>query len=231
MALQSTGANGYITLGYNNFPNNSAAKSISFWYTVTTYNLVFGFFNVLGGTPMSVGVQIGSRGSPEANPYILAWRLGGTIIVNSNLAPAVGAMHHCVYTYDGVNVSKIYVDGALANSATAVEAAGAINSVQFFGNQWNENGNVTLDDFRMYNRAISLGEVETIFSCRGLDDIYYGLVSRWRLTGQTTGTHPEVASAIRDTTISGNDGISFSNAGTDYTYQESRIRFHRKHLQ
>jgi hypothetical protein len=222
MALRSTGGDGYITLGNSNFPNNSAAKSISFWYSTSAYTGTYGFFNIVS-IGSSVATQIGTRSG-----RLIAWRWGGTSLADSLLTPTVDVTHHCVYTYDGVNSSKIYVDGSLANSASNAETAGAIDSVQFFGNQWLENGVVTLDDFRMYNRALSLEEVETIYSCMGLDDLWYGLVSRWQMKEQSPGTNPAAATDIKDSTISHNHGISFSNSGTDYTYQESEIRYTRK---
>lgn len=225
MALRSTGGNGYINLGYANFPNGNAAKSVSFWFNVPSYGATYGFFNILaiGAIPNLVGVQIGTR-----NSNLLVWRLGGTTIVDSGFAPTVNITHHCAYTYDGINSSKVYVDGSLSNSVTYAEDSGVFDLCQFFGNEWGENGVVTLDDFRVYDRELSLAEVQTIYSCMGLDDLWYGLVARWQLNEQTLGTNPAAATVIKDSTMSGNNGISFSNSGTDYTYQESEIRYTRK---
>jgi len=227
MALK--GNYGFIRLGYNNIPNNGATKSFSFWYTVTTYSVTLAYFNIIS-LASSTSTQIGSR--TPAN-RLIAWRFGGTTIVDSLVAPATGVMHHCAYTYDGVDASKIYVDGALANSATNAESAGVIDAVQFFGNQYGEFGTSTMDDFRVYNRELSLGEIQTIYNCRGFDDIYYGLISRWRLNEQATDTILVSAPIIKDSTLSDNTGISIDGLGstTDYTYAESKIRYHRKFLQ
>jgi hypothetical protein len=62
----------------------------------------------------------------------------------------------------------------------------------------------------------------------GLDDLWYGLVARWQMKEQTPGTNPAAASGIKDSTMSHNHGIAFSNSATDYTYQDSEIRYTRK---
>jgi hypothetical protein len=60
-----------------------------------------------------------------------------------------------------------------------------------------ENAPAIVEDFRIYNRALSVDELTTIAGCRGTDGIVLGLVTRYELLDQATGTIVPTG-AVRD---------------------------------
>jgi hypothetical protein len=78
-----------------------------------------------------------------------------------------GAWHFAAATYDGTTL-KLYIDGVLQGSGVAVTMAldqtyssgGMIGDMGTYGYAWNGS----LSDGRIYNRALSLLEVQTIYA-------------------------------------------------------------------
>jgi hypothetical protein len=151
-ALTLDGSSGYITLGVTNLPANNAPQSISLWFNGTpnaNNQNMLAMSNLSGAS----AVQLGFRGSS-----LLAWNYGGGSLV-STTAPTDTAWHQVVYTYDGTT-DRLYLDGALAaTSTTGTHQAGTPTSaylgtyspsMEMFGG--------SLDDVRVYNRALSAAE-------------------------------------------------------------------------
>jgi len=217
---QHYGEADYIILGHANMPANNAAKSIGVWFKAGSYAQNMQFVGLLC-VANSQGTQIGVYGGT-----IVAWRWGGTLLADTGLAPTVNTLHHMVYTYDGVNSSKIYLDGALKDTRTRAEAAGTVDEVQFMGSAWWENGIMTIASCKIYDRALSDDEVKTLYVSQGVG-VYEGLLSWWYMQEKQSGQSLAAASEVKDLWASRNNGISF-NLYNRYSYSEEEVRFKRK---
>jgi len=73
-----------------------------------------------------------------------------------------------------------------------------------------------IDDVRIYTRALSLAEIETIYYTQGKDNIVYGLQNRWLLNESSIGNYLLGNESMVDVTTSGRHGKCFGNgyAGT-----------------
>ena len=80
-----------------------------------------------------------------------------------------------------------------------------------------------LDDCRFYNRIISLAEVQTIYTCRGHDNITYGLTNRWIMNEKNDGETASGTGAVKD--IIGNNNMTPVNSPI---YADSVLNFRRR---
>lgn len=146
---------GYASLGINNLPANNAVQSISLWVKLVsnggTQNMI-----ALANSGSSSGVQVGIRGGG-----LTAWSWGGGTLISTSL-PSTGVWHHVAYTWDGTN-NQLYLDGVAATSTTTAHQI-ATPSQAFLGTYdgADELLSGSLDDVRVYNRALSSTEVSTL---------------------------------------------------------------------
>lgn len=129
-------------------------------------------------------------------------------IINSNELTGVGAVAPGVWTffamvYDGAN-KTLYLNAV--QDATEADAGGNIatdaDPLRLGGVK--TNGGVVreldglLADIRVYTRALSLAELQTMFNCKGKDGIILGLHWRWMQRELSPGIAAIVASSIID---------------------------------
>jgi len=105
------------------------------------------------------------RGCPIQRPTVK--KTGDGLLV-STTPPTAGAWHHYVYTYDGSpgtqGTHKLYIDGVLVNSNATIAPQTASPTTLEFG-RWAGNSEYfggSLDDVRIYNRALTAAEVQTL---------------------------------------------------------------------
>lgn len=147
---------GVVSLGVTNLPANNAPQTISLWFQGApnggNENMVA--MSALGS---SSAVQLGYRGST-----LLAWGFGGGTLVGTT-APNDANWHQVIYVYDGTTDS-IYLDGVLAGtSMTSVHQAGTPTSAYlgtYDGSSEKFSG--SLDDVRVYNRALNTAEIAVL---------------------------------------------------------------------
>jgi N-acetylneuraminic acid mutarotase len=91
----------------------------------------------------------------------------GAFTVSSNTQPDPGTWHHVAMTYDG-SVLSLYVDGALAATTTATGNVLASQAALQIGSFMDSHANLhgEIDEVRIYNRALSAGEVGSHFQRR-----------------------------------------------------------------
>ncbi len=209
-AVTLNGSTGYVTLGTTSFPANNAPQSISLWFKGTpvagTNQNMIALINASGASANQVGFR---------DTNLVVWSYGGTALV-STTAPSDGLWHQLIYTYDGVTDS-LYLDGTLkSSSTTAVHQTGA-PAAAYLGTYApnSEMWNGSLDDVRIYNRALTSGEISLLaggsspatisgthtfndaFTCTGDFTILAGTVSgsstlsvggKWYNAGRFTGS-------------------------------------------
>jgi alpha-tubulin suppressor-like RCC1 family protein len=133
----------------------------------------------------------------------------------------VGTLYHVVMTRASDNSRKIYINGILDNSDSAGNGATGA-AVLYIGMK--EDSTLYFDgyleDIRIYNRVLSLQEIQTIYACPGMDNIVYGLLNRFMLNESHQGATAGGAGFIKDC---GSSQINMTPANSP-EYTGSRIR-------
>ncbi|HVZ87142.1 MAG TPA: LamG-like jellyroll fold domain-containing protein [Polyangia bacterium] len=143
------------SVGVTNFPAIGTAQSIALWFKGVPNGGNENFIAFLSG---SAATQLGFRGTA-----LIAWAYGGGTLL-SGTAPTDGNWHHVAYIYDGTN-DKMYLDGSLFASATGVtHQTGTVTSafIGTYDTNRDEPFVGSLDDIRIYNRALSAAEVSAM---------------------------------------------------------------------
>jgi hypothetical protein len=86
------------------------------------------------------------------------------LIVSTGTLPIAGTWHHVAYTKNGSN-SKLFLDGVQMDIATGGTDTGTAKTVTVGRTNYSVNPNYLggkLDELRIYNRALSLAEVEAL---------------------------------------------------------------------
>ena len=155
-ALQFNGSNQYIDVGSAIAPGTI---SIAAWVKLNAYTPDAYFVST--GSSVSDGYHFGTYNGAGSNNF--AWFFGaGSGILYSTTVPTLGKWYHVVATYDGTN-QKIYVNGVLENTrGSAGYRAPSITTKIARRGQGTNFINGTLDDVRIYNRALSAAEVQSL---------------------------------------------------------------------
>ncbi len=130
------------------------------------------------------------------------------VIVNDDPLDSVAAISAAVWTfvafvYDGAT-KKIFINAVenASEAQTGVTSGSAdplrIAAVDTGSNNREWDG--LLADIRVYTRALSLAELETMFTLLGIDNIVHGLFWRWRMNELAPGVAATIAGSIIDST-------------------------------
>ena len=76
-------------------------------------------------------------------------------------APSLNAWTHLAFTYDGAT-EKLYVNGVLVSSSAQTGAISVSSGVLHIGGDsvWGEHFQGLIDEIRIYNRALSVSEIQ-----------------------------------------------------------------------
>jgi hypothetical protein len=204
--------------------------SISMWFKVTaltTYSELITEFNNFGGYPGFI-LEMGHGGyGCSASGGELQFHVGDNTLAEVCSAKTTyndGQWHHVVAMYDGTQ-AKMYVDNVLSVAANRT-AVLANSSVLTIGN-YSGGARVfpgTLDDVRLYNRALSTSEIAKLYAGSAPPAIDQSVMANWKLD-ETSGTTvtDSIGGTVSNTfsgtpkPISGifSSGYSF-NGSTDY---------------
>lgn len=203
----------YVSLGQPSELSLDPTKdwSIACWVR-TESNTAYGTFvgKGDGAGPRQAQLTYGSPGPP----YQLQAIVGGTFYV-TGVVGADGLWHHCaLVNYDdaGTQRFQMYQDGAIAGSA---QASGTnTQAVDVLIGARRNSGNTgaafvmqgDLADVRIYNRILSLPEIQTMHSCRGHDEVLDGLAGRWLLKEKAPGLTATGTATVKDYSRYGNHG-------------------------
>ena len=148
------GSAGYVTLGTSSLPSNGSAQTISLWLNPANTTQNGDMIALLNGFSSAIQVKINA-----GNIGAYSWG-GGTLI--STTAPSANAWHHLAYVYDGAGHQTLYLDGT-SKTATVTNQSGSA-SLAYLGTYGptNEMFNGSLDEVRVYNRALSAAEIAVL---------------------------------------------------------------------
>jgi hypothetical protein len=166
-AVQLDGADDHVRLGAANLPALMQAKSMSLWYwTATdTRSIQRKCLLVMENLTAQVSVQLGIEYGAVA---LWTWASASARIAAPQPA-ALSQWHHVGYTYDG-QTHRLYADGALIGTSTFTVSAVATTDV-FLGlfhpvDEPKERFGGRIDDVRIYDRALSAGEIAALAAGR-----------------------------------------------------------------
>ena len=159
-ALQFNGSTSYVSLPANVLKAVNSGASLSLWVktttTVTNHPLISikGYYVVyLGFNGVAGKVTAAFDGSSAGAP-------------SSSSAYNDGKWHNVVAENNG-NLTTVYVDGAsvVSYSETISSDLSAVTDVSTIGSQFNGTSlfGGTIDDVRIYNRALSASEVKQLY--------------------------------------------------------------------
>jgi hypothetical protein len=141
---------------------NNTPITMSAWVNYTTYPT--GTANVMvlqGNSGYTQMVFRNTAGSPVGINSS-----GNGIIVVSTSTPAINNWHYFVYTYNGSNSSRLYIDGALSASSTTSPQAGTPTNIVFgsYNPGSGEYYNGYLDESRVINTNLSADWVKAEYN-------------------------------------------------------------------
>lgn len=234
-ALEFDGAADYVNLGDLNslsFGNGTSdnAFSIAIWvkrdsasasgtvidkYYTTALEWVFGFF----GTALYAWVYDNSAG---------AYR--GRIVSGSNAWIPAGEWHQIVWVYDGgglTSSTKIYIDGIQRDSGDfsggtyiAMENTAQTVSIGRISSGINAYFDGSIDDVRIYNKALSQAEIAEIYGIQAPSYINVtapstteGLIRHYTFDGKDSNTSTGVFSDRKG--VADANGVSFTVNSVD----------------
>jgi len=151
-------------------------------------------------------------GSHGKMGFYLSTSSGGFYLqtVGSSYNDGVVRCFNCTYDSTlGSNQMKIYVDGVLEaqqdatgtiNTSTANLGIGKPGTANAF--YWNG----AIQEVMIYNRALSVEEIKSIYESPSNDNITTGRVGHWRFDEKPDGTNASGAGSIIDISGNGNHG-------------------------
>lgn len=122
---------------------------------------------------------------------------------NSTININDGRIHHIAATYNGSRL-RIFVDGVIDLDVAASGQINADNSEVRIGSNSQQNNREFigfLEDTRVYNRGLSVEEIQSIYNSKGTDFILDGLVGRWVIGEGPSGTTINGFNVVKDYSV------------------------------
>jgi hypothetical protein len=154
-AIDLDGIEGRVVLAINRMPDIDASKTISFWMNYAAVPQAIQAMVSLTNGGSLCGVQIGFR-----QGQLAVWGWAGGLLVSAT--PPEPGWHNVVYIFDGV-MHTLAVDGiTVASSALAPQVCPITDAVVSGYAGGAENFLGTIDDLRIYARALSAAERDAL---------------------------------------------------------------------
>lgn len=187
--------------------SNNAPFSISFWFRATRLPNVGTYEQILlssNETYLTSGYRLGLQDF-NSNLYLALWsnQSGGTLSVEVvNPSISINTWYHLTITYNGSGAT-MYLNGSSVATGSGTIIANTNNVVIGGGTGGVSYLLGSVDDFRLYNRAINSTEVSQIYA--GIEaggggspaDIniklargHKGMVGQWKMNGNAKDASP-----------------------------------------
>jgi len=160
-SIQLNGTSDYISIGTSNLLDFQKYVTLAVWVKTSAVGTVRAAVTRMQDNLPFKGYEIGKYSNDQA--YFHAGGSYAANVLTSGSAINDGAWHHIAGVYDGTT-SYIYVDGVLANSATRTNnlSRGTDNFDIGINYARAIYFNGSIDDVRVYNRALSAAEILAI---------------------------------------------------------------------
>lgn len=189
-------------------PASTGAMTITAWFKATTLSnnqRIFCKATEIVNVPDTAGscsyfIRVGNVSGTQRIGVGLRTGTTSTFLDDSTTAIATGTVYFVCLWYDGSNM-KIYTN-AVETASTAKTGNVDVNSAKAVYIADNPNIRVRFDgvieDVRIYTRALSVPEIQTIYYSRGFDRIVYGLYARWPLNEHHVGAYSSLEKEVKD---------------------------------
>jgi hypothetical protein len=163
-ALKFNGTNSYANITMNSklpIYSTTTPYSISFWMKTSSFNSGQVMYNESGGNSQYFYITLDSTKKVQLNLKNDA----GTKLLNGvtgNTALAAGVWNHIVWT-DNVGTAALYINGVKDTANFNYTPAATTLTTTRIGNIYSNYYNGSLDDVRVYNRALSASEVKQLY--------------------------------------------------------------------
>lgn len=195
-------------------PTAGGARTVALWMkqdAITGQATLVSLGNVSDANQKFI-VQMGTAG---LDTYLFTDSINGTnnIQVTGAEIPTTGVWHHLAFTLDGSNNWKYYLDGSLTKSGTFPVAINTVTNDVEIGSRHDVTAGFfdgTLDDVRLYNRALSHAEIADLSAgkCEGEVAVCgNGEVEPPEQCDDGNTTPGDGCSAICQTTVQCSDGV------------------------
>lgn len=244
----SAASSQYISIG--SAPTGGFPFTHSAWIRTTDTTDVYRTIMSEGNSSLTnptFHVQLASNGDSECTvdhsiKVYLRDTSGTYTYMCNGAAVNDGAWHHILITSSAGNHHELYVDGALADTKTTSLGAIALNTATIgaavFGGVVQQYFNGTIDDVRMYKRALTKTEIadlaagrHTQAEWRGGTSTAFENASNWsgsilpdpyaRVTIPFRANQPTLTGAVSFSSLTVNTGASLSLGGTGLTLRDS----------
>jgi len=207
-ALNFDGLNDYVSVPHNNLFNISTGVTIETWIYPTNDN-----------TPTQSVISKSSILNPgyrfprtddgwkSFSFHIYIEGVGWNII--SATYPAINEWHHVAATYDG-SIMKIYLDGELKATKAVTGNIIANTDPLSIGTQVGYSGEYfqgSLDEVRVWNRALTECEIDNNMSCQLNPAIQNGLSAYYRFNQGLAGVNNAAVNTAEDASGNNNNGV------------------------
>lgn len=226
-----TGSNaGLLIAGTRNQIQNVPGATLSAWVNATgfanTENYIIAFS--IGTSTTSMRIHLSARSSGVWRTATRCLDSNSASILDSTTATATKTWFHLatVVDYTG-SIVTLYVNGKYNNSMTpswgsnSSDTASQSAGIGIRGDSSTSTDfNGRIEDVRVYNRALSAAEIETIYTSRGADYPIKGLINRWDFIGpEAVGLRSGTGGAAQD--IMGRNNLTIVNSPLYSTYNNT----------
>lgn len=152
---------------------------------------------------------------------------GSDSVITGATVFSTGTRYFVAATYDGADM-RTFVNASQTQigAKTGTVNSAAVNTRLFGaddGASFRRKFNGIAEDFRIYTRALSVAELETIIGAQGRDNIVSGLLHRWRCNEGSEGATASGAGSIKDSGAAQVNGTPIFSP----TYRASQLSFAR----
>ncbi len=189
--FQGSGSGDKVTLETMDVASGLSTMSITAWFNVTSFTSPGRedgrIISKASSSSTADHIWMMSTAQLGTGEYVLRVRLKTSTTESlkgtASSALSVDTWYFGAFTYDGTNL-LLYLDAseiqnlaktgtiAVDNTVEAMIGDGPVNPREFYGK---------IEDVRIYEKALSVAELETIYATRGNDGIVHKLLSRWLL--------------------------------------------------
>lgn len=171
-ALSFDGDNDYVDCGNDASLNMGTSQwTATAWFKIsdsTEYKGILGKWNSIGNNELyRIVVSESSSSGGVQNKVSFVIYDGGTHYFATSTTTVTDDKWHCVTGVKDSNRMRIYVDGVHENNIAMPSSADISNSAKLVIGRANEVGgwgfNGLIDDVRIYNRALSAGEIAELY--------------------------------------------------------------------
>jgi len=212
-AIDLDGADDFINIGDIDAVNFGAGDwTYSVWVkrgSINTDDMILGKDS--GGSNRQIILSI----APDNKVYILYFKATGTVLQNTTATYTdITSWHHIIALRRG-NSFEIYIDGISQSLGSLTGTHGTMQDVTsplYIGGRVNPAApfSGSIDEVMIYNRALSVSEIKSIYASRNASYPKSGIVCHWTMdnNGINTGqAHPN-GSTVKDSAGSNNGTIS-----------------------